>query len=139
MEKDNMVGKNQEDKRLKAIELAAKVAHELKGEDIVVLDMASVGYNMTDFFVIVTGLTREHMQVMSDRIEKELYSEMGIFVDHIEGYEGGWWILMDYLDFIVHIMSEEAREYYMLEQLWGDAPLLHYPEDFYVSDDQKSA
>ncbi len=139
METDTMVGKNQEDQRLKALEVAAKAAYELKAEQIVVLDMAAVGYNVTDYFLIATGLTKEHMQAIADRIEKELYSELGIFVDHIEGYEGGWWLLMDYIDFVVHIMSEEAREYYMLEQLWGDAPLLRYPEDFYVADAEKPA
>ncbi|RKY98404.1 MAG: ribosome silencing factor [Candidatus Hydrothermota bacterium] len=125
------VERTYEAKELKAIEAAAKAAYELKGEDILVLDMQSVGYSVTDYFVIVTAFTKEHMQAIADKIEEEVYKETQIVLDHIEGYDGGWWILMDFIDFVVHIMSEEARDYYMLEHLWSDATTWRYPDDFY--------
>ncbi len=132
MEKGDMVRNDQKDQGMKEIELVAKVAYEMSGEQIVVMDMAAIGYNVTDYFVIITGFTKEHMQAIADKIQETLYKELNIFVDHVEGYDGGWWILLDYMNFIVHIMSEDARNYYMLEQLWGDAPTWRFPEDFYA-------
>jgi ribosome-associated protein len=98
--------------------------------------MQAIGYNVTDYFILATGYTKEHMQAIADKIQEVIASELSMPVDHVEGYNGGWWILLDYMDFVVHTMSEDARNYYLLEQLWGDAPSWRYPEDFYAENSE---
>jgi len=99
---------------------AARAAFDKKGEDILILNIGKVASYITDYFLIVTGKTAEHLRAMADFIEERL-SEEGAVIDHIEGYEVGRWILMDYGDFVVHIMLEATRAYYSLEDIWGDA------------------
>jgi len=113
----------------KNLKTVLKAAFEKKGEDILLLDIRKTAPFLCDYFVIVTGHTREHLQAISDNIVESLEKD-GIRMDHIEGYEVGKWILLDYIDFVIHIMTREAREYYSLENLWGDARTLRFPEDF---------
>ncbi len=102
------------------VKIAAQAAYDKKGEDIIILNIGKIAPYITDYFLIVTGKTADHLRAIADFIDEKL-SEKGVFYDHIEGYEVGRWILMDYVDFVVHIMLEEARAYYGLENLWGDA------------------
>jgi len=113
----------------KNLKTVLKAAFEKKGEGILLLDIRKTAPFLCDYFVIVTGHTREHLQAISDNIVESLEKD-GIRMDHIEGYEVGKWILLDYIDFVIHIMTREAREYYSLENLWGDARTLRFPEDF---------
>ncbi len=106
-----------------------RAAYEKKGENILLLDLKEIAPFLCDYFVIVSGHTKEHLQAISDNIVEALERD-NIPLDHIEGYEVGRWILLDYGDLVVHVMTEEAREYYALENLWGDAKTLRYPEDF---------
>ena len=118
-------------KRLKEeiLRTVLRAAYEKKGEDILLLDLRKTVPFLCDYFIIITGYTKEHLQAISDHIVESLDGE-GVFLDHMEGYEVGRWILLDYLDFVIHIMTKEAREFYSLETLWGDAPTKRYPEDF---------
>lgn len=122
------------EKNLKTI---LEAAYEKKGKDILLLDIRKTAPFLCDYFIIITGHTREHLQAISDKIVESLNKE-NIRIDHIEGYEVGKWILLDYIDFVVHIMTKETREYYALENLWGDAEMLRFPEDFEDEPEKKN-
>jgi len=105
-------------------ELAAAIAEyasDRKALDIVQLDLrAMIGY--TDYFVICTGRSERQTKAIHDGIHEGLKSAYGRLPQRVEGLPGGRWILMDYLDVVVHVFTPETREYYRLEQLWGEAP-----------------
>src|SRR5207253_57915 len=100
----------------RAIELAV----ERKAKDILVLDLRPVS-DATDFFLIMSGTSDLHVRSVAEHIIEELRKE-GARADHIEGLRGGRWVLVDYIDFVVHVFHPTAREFYQLERLWGDAP-----------------
>ena len=100
-------------------QVAVEAAQSKKAEDISVLDLKEVA-TFTDTFVICSGLNARQNQAISDEVEKQLKQE-GIRPVGIEGYQQAEWILMDYGDFIVHIFSPRARDYYKLERLWKTA------------------
>ena len=105
-------------------ELAAAIA-ELAGEpkalDIVELDLRGIlGY--TDYFVICSGRTERQTKAIHDSIHLGLKQRHGILPRRVEGLGQSDWILMDYLDVVVHVFTPDTREYYRLEQLWGEAP-----------------
>jgi ribosome-associated protein len=79
-----------------------------------------LGY--TDYFVIASGGTDRQTKAIHDRIHEHMKKDHGLLPRRVEGLAESRWILMDYLDVIVHIFTPEAREYYRLEQLWGEAP-----------------
>jgi ribosome-associated protein len=82
---------------------------------------------VTDFFVITSATTNIHARAIADSIVETLKS-IGIRPLHLEGYTYGNWILIDYVDIIVHIFLEDSREYYGLERLWGDAPTTSFED-----------
>ena len=99
----------------------AAIAADVKAADIRVLDLREVlGY--TDYFVVCSGNTERQTKAIYDRIYKELKDEYGLLPRREEGSREARWILMDYLDAVVHIFTPEARAFYRLEQLWGEAP-----------------
>ena len=96
-------------------------ASDAKAIDPVELDLREVlGY--TDYFVIVTGNTDRQTKAIHDRIHLGLKNDHGLLPRRVEGLSEARWILMDYLDVVVHVFTPEAREFYRLEQLWGEAP-----------------
>jgi ribosome-associated protein len=102
-------------------DLVAGYASDVKAQDIVELDLRGVlGY--TDYFVIATGGSDRQVKAVHDRIHENMKREHGLLPRRVEGLSESRWILMDYLDVIVHIFTAEAREFYRLEQLWGEAP-----------------
>jgi ribosome-associated protein len=102
-------------------ELIFDYAGAAKAIDPVELDLREVlGY--TDYFVIITGNTDRQTKAIHDRINEGLKKDHGILPRRVEGVAEARWILMDYLDVVVHIFTPEAREFYRLEQLWGEAP-----------------
>ena len=102
-------------------ERIARAASEKKATDVRVLDLRGiVGY--TDYFVICSGNTERQTKAIHDAIYYELKHEEGLLPNRSEGEREARWILLDYLDCVVHIFTPEAREYYRLEQLWGEAP-----------------
>jgi ribosome-associated protein len=107
-------------------ELAAAIAEfagEPKALDIVQLDLREIlGY--TDYFVICTGRTERQTKAIHDSIHLGLKQRYGILPRRVEGLTQADWILMDYLDVVVHLFTPDTREYYRLEQLWGEAPAL---------------
>jgi ribosome-associated protein len=104
-------------------EAVATYASDHKALDIVQLDLrAIIGY--TDYFVICTGRTDRQTKAIHDAIHEGLKKEHGLLPQRVEGLGEARWILMDYLDVVVHVFTPDMREYYRLEQLWGEAPAL---------------
>jgi ribosome-associated protein len=102
-------------------ERIAQIASGRKAIDIRVLDLRGiVGY--TDFFVICSGNTERQTKAIHDAIYQELKDEEGLLPRRSEGSRESRWILLDYLDCVVHIFTPAAREFYRLENLWGEAP-----------------
>ena len=105
-------------------QLAAKIAAlaaDKKAIDVVELDVRGVlGY--TDFFLVCSGNTARQCKWIHDGIHQALKSDHGLLPRRVEGLREARWILMDYLDVVVHIFTPEARDFYRLEQLWGEVP-----------------
>jgi ribosome-associated protein len=99
---------------------------EHKGQALVVLDMRGVS-GFTDFMVLATGRSEPQVQALADAVEEKLL-EMGEKPRHVEGRNEARWILLDYLDLIVHVFTPETRDFYQLEKLWRDAPMLEWGE-----------
>ena len=106
---------------------AAEAMLEGKAEDIIILDLSSLS-NFADFFVIATGLSVVHMTSLADRVQQRL-AQRGIRLSHVEGLESTSWMLLDYLGVLVHIFAVESRNYYGLERLWGDAPVVDWKSE----------
>ena len=99
----------------------AAIASDRKAIDIRVLDLREVlGY--TDYFIVCTGNTERQVKAIYDAIYKELKDEDDLLPRREEGSREARWVLMDYLDCVVHIFTPEARSFYRLEHLWGEAP-----------------
>lgn len=98
---------------------AARLAESTRCHSVVVLDMAGVS-PVTDFYIIATGTSPRQMRTVCDDVD-ELAEKMGFKSYHRSGYEGETWIADDYVDVVLHIFSQDARLYYDLENLWGDA------------------
>jgi ribosome-associated protein len=96
-----------------------ELALEKKAENVVIMDLRKLG-TVTDFFVVCNGGVEPHVKAISDHI-LETMAQRGIRVFHQEGYHGLRWVLLDYLDVVVHIFQPAWRKYYRLEDLWGDA------------------
>ena len=97
-----------------------ELALERKAHDVVALDLRGIS-SATDFFVIATGTSDIQVRAIADHVVDELKKE-GERPEHVEGMDGGRWALLDYVDFVVHVFHPEARDFYQLESLWGDAP-----------------
>jgi ribosome-associated protein len=98
-----------------------RYAADKKAIDVVELDLRGVlGY--TDYFVVCSGNTERQAKAIHDGIHQGMKDEHGILPRRVEGLTESRWILMDYLDVVVHIFTPQAREFYRLEQLWGEAP-----------------
>lgn len=99
----------------------AEYADDRKAIDIVELDLRGVlGY--ADYFVICSGNTDRQVKAIHDGIHMQMKTEHGLLPRRVEGLPQAQWVLMDYLDVVVHIFTPETREFYRLEQLWGEAP-----------------
>lgn len=98
--------------------LTAKALSGKKGLDIQVIEISDVSV-LADYMVIATGTSTTHVKALADEVEYKL-DEAGISVSHIEGYRSNTWILLDYIDVIVNVFSDEAREFYDLDRLWQD-------------------
>ena len=104
MEKDNQLAE------------AIEAALDKNAQDLVWLDLTGI-CSFTDNFLVCTGTSSRHNQTIADSVEEKL-KKLGVRALHIEGRSEGDWILMDYVDFVVHIFSARAREFYDLERLW---------------------
>lgn len=93
-----------------------------KGFDVVILDLRKLA-SFADYFVIASGDSNTQVKAVADEIDKKMKDD-GIRCWHKEGFKALSWVLMDYVDVVVHIFKKDAREFYKLEKLWGDAPVI---------------
>jgi len=98
-------------------------ASDHKALDIVQLDLREI-ISYTDYFMICTGRTDRQVKAIHDAIHIGMKDEHGLLPRRVEGLPQASWILMDYIDVVVHVFTPQMREYYRLEQLWGEAPAL---------------
>jgi ribosome-associated protein len=113
----------QQDSEALADRIAA-VAADRKAIGLTIVDLRGmVGY--TDFFVVATGNTERQTKAIHDAVYRDLKDEMGLLPRRSEGASEARWILLDYLDVVLHVFTPDAREFYRLENLWGDAPKRH--------------
>ena len=99
---------------------AVKTIEGKKGEDIVILEMDKSSGAFTDYFVVCSGTNPRQIQAIADDVQKNL-AEAGQRPNSVEGYTQAEWVLLDYVDFVLHIFSERARKFYDLERLWKSA------------------
>ncbi len=98
--------------------LAVKAIDGKKGLNIQVIEISDISV-LADYMVIATGNSSTHVKALADEVEYQL-DEAGVSVSHIEGYRSNSWILLDYVDVIVNVFSEEARSFYDLDRMWQD-------------------
>jgi ribosome-associated protein len=113
---------------LEKLLIAARGAAARKAIEMVALDIRRIA-SFADFFLICSGTSSRQIQAIVDEVRERLRAERGSRPLHIEGYETGEWILMDYGDLIVHVFAEESRKFYQLERLWRDAERVELPAD----------
>lgn len=106
--------------------IAAEAASDKKAEDIVAINVAEL-LVVTDYFVIATGRTNIQVQAIADEIEEQMRVRGNIKPIGREGVSEGKWVLLDYVDIVVHVFQPEERDFYRLEKLWSDAPRLSVP------------
>lgn len=120
------------DKGLAALDkalIAARAADSKKATDIVIQDVREL-VSITDFFVIVTAQNNRQIDAVIDAIEEQEIKEAGVKPFNVEGAQEGFWALLDYGDFVVHVFQPEGRDYYRLEEIWNDAPTVPFePEN----------
>ena len=100
---------------------------EKKAEQIMVLQLEKNSGAFTDYFVVCSGTNPRQIQAISDEVEERL-DKTGLRPTHVEGYKQAEWVLLDYVDFVVHVFSDKARKYYDLERLWKSAKRLEPAE-----------
>lgn len=104
---------------LASLKLAGQAALAKKARDGVALDLRELS-GVTDYFFICSASSEVQVKAVAEAVEDKL-RERGLKPWHVEGYEGRRWVLLDYVEFVVHVFHEKTREYYMLDRLWGDA------------------
>jgi ribosome-associated protein len=104
---------------LKLLRAAAAAAVGKKAHDPVALDLRSVA-GVADYFLICSGASEVQVKAIAEAVEERLH-ELGASPWHVEGLAGRRWLLLDYIEVVVHVFHEKTREYYLLERLWGDA------------------
>ena len=104
---------------------AARLADDEKCEDVIVLDLRGVSM-VCDYFVIATGTSDRQLRAVAINLEKETSKSLNDKPYRISGYEDGTWIIVDYVDVVIHLFDAERRLYYDLESLWGDCPKIEW-------------
>jgi ribosome-associated protein len=99
---------------------AVSAAEDRKAVELKVLHLQKVS-DFTDYFIICSGTSERQVQAIADAVQERLRSNR-VRPMHVEGYNRGQWVLLDYGDLVVHVFQEEPRHFYALERLWGDAP-----------------
>ena len=103
------------------ITTAVNAADSKKAENLAILQMEKNTGAFTDYFIICNGTNPKQNQAIADEVELKLKYDNGVYANSVEGYNTAEWILMDYVDFVVHVFSEASRKFYDLERLWKSA------------------
>jgi ribosome-associated protein len=107
----------------KQVAAAIQACLDKKAEELSILEMEKGSGAFTDYFVLCSGTNPRQVQAIADEVELRL-KETGLRPTHVEGYKQAEWVLVDYVDFVVHVFSEKARKFYDLERLWKTATRL---------------
>lgn len=105
------------------VDVVVKGLLEVKGENIVCIDLRNLDNAVCDYFVICTGTSNTHVSSLAGSVEKEVKNTLTDKPWHSEGYGNSEWILLDYVNVVVHVFQEEFREFYNIEGLWADAKI----------------
>jgi ribosome-associated protein len=105
------------------VAIAVHACQDKKATNISILQLGAQASGFTDYFVLCSGANPRQVQAIADDVDEKL-SAAGVQPKHIEGYKQADWVLMDYIDFVVHVFSESARKFYDLERLWKSAKRL---------------
>ncbi len=103
---------------------AVQACQEKKAEELTILEMDKNSGAFTDYFVVCSGTNPRQVRAISDEVELRLKKKLGLYAHQIEGYKQAEWILLDYVDFVVHVFAEKSRKFYDLERLWKSAKKL---------------
>lgn len=93
----------------------------VKGQDIEILDLRDIENSVCDYFIISSGTSNTHVNAIVNSIQKTVSKELKESPWHVEGGDNAEWVLMDYVDVVVHVFQRHVREFYDIESLWGDA------------------
>ena len=110
------------------LETAIKGLQDLKGEEIVKIDLTSIENAVCDYFLISTGNSNTHVNALADSVKKEIKDLLNEKPWHSEGFGNAEWIILDYVNTVIHIFQKEAREFYNLEELWADTKITNREE-----------
>ena len=102
---------------------------DVKGKEIISLDLRKIDSAICKYFVICTGTSNTHVNSIESNIKKTISRDLGEKPFHIEGNNIGEWVLMDYSDIIVHVFQEKTRAFYNIKDFWGDAKFKNYKEE----------
>ncbi|MFT4771197.1 MAG: ribosome-associated protein [Cryomorphaceae bacterium] len=114
-------------------DLAEKVLEaidEVKGREVISLDLRNIPNSVSDFFIICHGTSNTHVEAIAHSVQKLLFTELGENPVSKEGSDTADWILLDYFNVVVHVFKEEARRFYSLEKLWADADVKQLEHTF---------
>lgn len=101
---------------------AVEAIEDLKGQSVLVLDLRGLT-DATDYFVLASGTSEAHVRGIAESVMDKM-GKRGVRTYHAEGLAGGRWVLLDFVDFVIHLFHPETRAFYQLERLWSDAPEL---------------
>jgi len=97
--------------------------HDIKGKNVLKLDLREISDRPADFFIICEGDSSTQVKSIADNIQKRTKQDLNLRATHVEGTKNATWILLDYFDIMVHVFYPETRQFYELEELWGDAKI----------------
>lgn len=110
----------------KSMNSIMKEIYDKKGNSIVCIDLRKFDA-ITDFYIICSGESDSHTKAIAEHLIERFEEKYGLH--HIEGYEYGHWILLDFVDFVIHIFLDDVRKFYNIEKFWGDAPYWEYEKE----------
>ncbi|MEY4384272.1 MAG: hypothetical protein RI995_1814 [Bacteroidota bacterium] len=110
------------------VQWVVKGMQEKKAQQIAILDLRGVANAFTDFFVICSGTSDTQIDAIADSVDHEVWKGMNLHPHVVEGKANREWILLDYYDIVVHVFQKDKREFFKLEDLWGDAKFTNIPD-----------
>ena len=105
-----------------------KAIDEVKADDIQIMDLREIENTVCDYFVVCTGTSNTHVNAISGIVQKQVSKETHEKPWHIEGESNSEWVLVDYVNIVLHVFQKQTREYYDIESLWGDAKITSFTQ-----------
>jgi len=121
--------RHQSDKAENILQIAVNTMQEGKGKDVISLNLSKIMSAVTDYFVICHGSSHTQVDAIAGKIVENVKKECGAIPYNKEGFENSEWILLDYVDVVIHVFLDKTRRFYHLEDLWADAEQVNYTEE----------